>query len=118
MPELLTPNAVVIKLSDLARQLDSTVEELRTADLAAVMARHDADVSESRMFIESEGSVDLRKHLARERNAHLEADALAKEAVVRYLRHRISALSTRIDVGRSMGAALRAELQALPGDQP
>jgi hypothetical protein len=34
--------------------------------------------------------------------------------VVRYLRQRINSIAVRIDVGRSLGAALRAELAALP----
>jgi hypothetical protein len=38
----------------------------------------------------------------------LEADV--SEAVVRHLRRQIDAIKTRIDVGRSYGAAVRAEL--------
>jgi hypothetical protein len=113
----LTPNTVVMQLAELARDLDATVRSLRDADLEAVRARHQADLAESRAFVSAEGSMDLRKHLARLACAKEEEDALVKEAVVRYLRNRINAISTRIDVGRSAGAALRAELAAMPYDQ-
>jgi uncharacterized protein (UPF0261 family) len=111
----LTGNQIVSQLAELARTLDATVNDLRDADLAAILARHAADVNESREFMAGEGSVEARKHRARVQNDRAEAQALAAEAVVRYLRNRINAIGTRIDVGRSMAAALRAELAALPG---
>jgi hypothetical protein len=104
-------------LAELSRDLDAAVRSLRDADMEAVQARHAADLAESRAFVAAEGSMDLRKHLARLACAKEEEDALVKEAVVRYLRNRINAISTRIDVGRSAGAALRAELAAMPYDQ-
>lgn len=116
-PEQLTPSAVVLQLAALARELDSTVTALKAADLDATEKRHAADMAESLAFVRAEGSMDLRKHLARIEAGPQEKEALVAEAVVRYLRQRISAIATRIEVGRSAGAALRAELQTLPYDQ-
>lgn len=115
--EQLTPQAVVLQLAALARELDSTVTALKAADLDATEKRHAADMAESLAFVRAEGSMDLRKHLARIEAGPLEKEALVAEAVVRYLRQRINAIATRIEVGRSAGAALRAELSALPYDQ-
>ena len=116
-PEQLTPSAVVLQLAALARELDSTVTALKAADLDATEKRHAADMAESLAFVRAEGSMDLRKHLARIEAGPQEKEALVAEAVVRYLRQRINAISTRIEVGRSAGAALRAELQTMPYDQ-
>lgn len=117
MSEQLTPRSVVLQLSELARQLDHTVTLLKEADLEATLARHAADVAESTAFLSAEGSVEMRKHKARLATDKLEGDALQKEAVVRYLRQKINAVSVRIEVGRSMSSALKAELAALPYDQ-
>jgi len=56
------------------------------------------------------GSVDARKHTAviETHTQRLAADVA--DAAVRHLRRRIDAVKTRIDVGRSYGAAIRAEL--------
>ena len=116
-PEQLTPQGIVVQLAALARELDATVTSLRAADLDATEKRHAADLAESMAFVKSEGSMDLRKHLARIEAAPLEKEALVAEAVVRYLKNRVQAIQTRISTGQSMGSALRAELAALPYDQ-
>jgi uncharacterized protein (UPF0261 family) len=113
---LLTPNSVVIQLAELSRDLDHTVRLLKDADLDAVTKRHTADLAESHAYVQAEGSQELRKHLARIATDRQEQEAVVAEAVVRYLRQRLNAIGVRIDVGRSVGAALRAELAALPYD--
>ena len=114
--DVLTPNAVVAGLAELGRQLDAAVLTLRECELSAVRTRHAADLAESRAYLSAEGAVETRKHLARIATEHVEADALVAEATLRWLRARIRALDTRIEVGRSAGAALRAELKMLPYD--
>jgi hypothetical protein len=113
--DVLTGASIARHLSELGRQLDVTVEMLRDADLDAVHKRSAADTSESLAFVEADGSMDLRKHTARLAASSKEHDALVAEALVRHMRTKVRALETRIDVGRSMGAALRAELNTLPG---
>lgn len=115
LPDHLTPNNIVKHLSALARELDSTVEALRDADIDAVLKRHAADLAESRAFVMAEGSVDLRRHTARMEAAEEEEAAVVAEALVRNLRQRIRAIEARIDTGRTMSAALRAELNTLGG---
>ncbi len=115
--QLLTANEVVIALSKLGTELDATVTALKQAELDAATKRHEADQAESRAFVSSDGSMDLRKHLARLAAGKQEQEAVIAEAVCRYLRTRIRAIETRVEIGRSYNAAIRAELAALPYDQ-
>jgi hypothetical protein len=107
--DVLAPNAVVVQLAELGRELDAAVRTLRAAEVEAVEKRHAADMAESRAFVNAEGSADLRKHLGRLAADKLEEDALIAEAVCRYLRARIRAIELRVEIGRSMGASLRSE---------
>ena len=111
---MLTPNAVVRQLAELGRELDSAVRMLKDAEHEAVTKRHAADLAESHAFVKAEGSVTLRKHQARIASAHEEDEALVAEATVRWLRARIRAITTRIDIGRTMGVVIRAEMALLP----
>lgn len=114
MSDVLTPNAIVRQLSELGRELDMTVEMMRDAETDAAEKRHAADMTESRAFVSSEGAMDMRKHLARIAADQIEGEALVAEALARYLKTKIRSIETRIEIGRSLGAALRAELTALP----
>lgn len=111
---LITPQQVVTHLTRLSQDLDQIVDMLRTADEDAVNKRHAADVAESLAFVEADGSMELRKHKARLEAANKEKDALVAEALVRHLKAKIRATETRIDVGRSYGAVVRAEMSAMP----
>lgn len=110
---LLTPNEVVRQLAELGRELDQAVKLLKDAERDAVEKRHTANMVESRAFVAAEGSVTLRKHTARLATDHAENEALVAEATVRWLRARIRAIDTRIEIGRSYGVAVRAELKTL-----
>ncbi len=105
-----TATEVALNLARLARDLDQTVRALESADRESTEKRAAFDLAFSRAFIGAQGSVDQRKHLAvvEVHRQRLEADVA--DAVVRHLRRQIDAIKTRIDVGRSYGAAVRAEL--------
>jgi len=98
-------------LGQLARDLDSAVRELTRLDEAAVRAKARYEVAFSRALLAAEGKS------SEQRKAHatitVERDALDSEIaaqLVRSCRARIDAIKVRIDVGRSYGAALRAEI--------
>ena len=110
---LLTPEDVVRQLSALGIELDMAVSQLKDAEVEAVTKRHKADMVESRAFLAAEGAMELRKHTSRVAADEIEGEALVAEAVVRHLRTHIRALDSRIEIGRSYGAAVRAELKAL-----
>ena len=46
-----------------------------------------------------------------------EMDALVAEALARHLKAKIRSIESRIEIGRSYGAAIRAELRTLPGQE-
>ena len=105
-----TPTEVALNLAKLARELDQTVKALESADRDATEKRAAFDFAFSRAFIAEQGSVDARKHLAVIACERQRLDADVAEAVVRHLRRMIDATKVRIDVGRSYGAAVRAEI--------
>jgi hypothetical protein len=104
-------------LGQLGRDLDATVRMLKDADLAAALLRHDADLAESRAFLAATGSVDARKHEACLATEKVEREALEAEAGVRYLRARVKAIELRTEIGRSVNAVLRTEMQLLPSQE-
>lgn len=105
-----TPTEVALHLAGLARDLDTTVRQLEDADKDATEKRGAADLAYSRAFLAAEGSMDLRKHRALVETHDQRMAADVADAVVRHLRRRVDALRIRIDVGRSYGAAVRAEI--------
>lgn len=107
----MNPNEVVAQLAQLARDLDANVSALEDAERDAVRARHDADLAQSRAFLAAQGSVEQRKHEAFVACERLLSEAEVAEAVVRHLKRRADAIRVRIDVGRTVGSTLRAEMQ-------
>lgn len=108
-----TAQEVVQNLSALTEELRRTVSAFRAAERDAAMKRHAADMAESRAFLSADGAMDLRKHVARVAADQAEGEALVAEALVRVLRAEIRAIETRIEVGRTYGATVRAELRTL-----
>jgi hypothetical protein len=106
---------VVQHLASLALELNNKVAAIRTAERDFVEKRGAADLAYSREYLAAEGSIDARRHQATIKTFRQRMDADVAEAVVRHLRREIDALRVRIDVGRSYGAAIRAELSALVG---
>ena len=113
-----TATEVALNLARLARDLDQTVHALQSADLEATQKRAQFDLEFSRAFVAEQGSVDQRKHLAVVSTHRQRLEADVAEAVVRHLRRKIDALKVRIDVGRSYGAAVRAEIALGGGMDP
>src|SRR5690242_20701694 len=103
-------NQVVLQLAELSRMLDAAVNDLGDADLAAVHARHAYVKGFAKAFLQADGAMDVRKQLAVTATSDEWLEAEVADAAVRALRERIKALHTRIDVGRSLGAAYRAEI--------
>ena len=113
MADVLTPQRISERLGRLSRELDALVDMLESAELDAAHKRAAADLAESKAFVNADGPMDMRKHLARIAAGDAESDALVAEALVRVLRQKIRAKQVSVEVGRSMNAALRAELETL-----
>lgn len=108
-----TPAEVVRNLAALTRELHDKTQAYRHAEFDAAQKRHAADMAEARSYLRNNGPVEERKRRAKV-DADLEEDqALVAEAVIRVLRAEIREIETRIEVGRSYGATVRAELKTL-----
>ncbi len=115
MTQPLTPNDVALALAKLGRDLEACVRSLDQADREAVHKREDFTLSLSRAFLKADGAMDLRKHQSIvDTHAERLAAELA-EQLVRGLRRQVDTIRVRVDIGRSYGSALKAELTALGG---
>lgn len=118
MTDVLTHNQIAKTLMGLARELDTTVQQLETADRDMVEKRAAADLAYARAFLNAEGPMDIRRYIATEQTHQRRLDAEVADALVRHLRRRMDALKVRVDTGRSLNAALRAEIALGGGDGP
>jgi outer membrane protein TolC len=99
-----------VSLANLARELAPAVNKLRELDETRVQAEADFKSAFARAFREASGSVEDRKQ-----QAWLEADKLWRiwslaESAVKMQQAHIKALHARVDVGRSIFSAQRAEM--------
>lgn len=106
----LTSNDIAAHLASLSRQLDHLVQDIGHAEVDAVNRREDFTLAHSRAFLAAEGPMDVRKHSAIVQTHVERIAAELAEATVRGLRRQIESVRVRIDVGRSVGAATRAEM--------
>jgi hypothetical protein len=106
----LTSNDVAAQLAKLSRQLDDLVARIGLAEVDAVNTREDYTLALSKAFLRAEGPMDVRKHISIEATHAERLAAETAEAMVRGLRRQIDTVRVRIDVGRSVGAAVRSEM--------
>lgn len=113
----LTANDVALQLAELGKQLAALITAMDGAERDAVNRREDYTLAHSRAFLRSEGPMDVRKHTAIEQTHAERLAAELAEALVRGLRRQIDSVKVRIDIGRSVGVAIRSELN-IAGMQP
>jgi hypothetical protein len=101
---------VAERLADLSRQLDKATADAYTLDEKAVRMRHAYEIAFSRAFLTSDGSMDIRKHKSVLATDALKLDAEIADQVLRACRGRIATIKVQIETGRSLSAALRAEI--------
>jgi hypothetical protein len=105
----LTPSEVAAQLAKLARELDDLVAAIADAEKTAVHAREDYTMAFASAYLTAEGSIEARKHKATQQTHDTRIGAELAEQTVKGIRRQIDTVRIRIDVGRSLGAALRAE---------
>ena len=105
---------VALRLSELSRDLDKQTGEAERLDDKAIRTRHVYELAFSNAFLRSTGSVDARKHHAIIATETEKLNAEIAEQVLRACRARIATIKVQIDTGRTLSAALRAEV-ALAG---
>lgn len=114
---MLTPNEVVQNLVAISHELDKKTAEIAALDEAAVRAKAAYQVGYARAFLTAEGAVDVRKQTAVIKCEVLWLEMELAEQKLRAARESIRTLRDRLDVGRSIGTAARAEAAAA-GYQP
>jgi len=107
-----SPNSVVQRLVKLSAMLDSATEEIAVLDDTAVRAKGRYQVKFARSFLEATGAVDTRKQIAVRDCADEWLDYEIAEAKTRACKERIRTLRDQIEIGRSLGAAVRSEWAA------
>lgn len=107
-----TTNQVVALLGLLSRRLEEKTREIASLDEEWVNAKRVFKREYARIFLTTTGSMDVRKQTAVLETDELDFASELAEAKVRAAREAIRTLRDRLDVGRSLGAAARAEFQA------
>ena len=103
------------RLAELSRMLDAATSEIADLDEQAVRAKQAHEVAYARAFLTSEGAMDARKQQAVLATDAEKLGAEIAQQKVRACQERIRTIRVQIDVGRSLGAAQRAEFTAGAG---
>lgn len=107
--EPITAASIARHLATLSRQLEDLTEQTNQAEIDAVNLREDHTAARSKAFLAAEGAMDMRNHQSIVETSETRLAAELAEAHVKGLRRRIDTVRIRVDIGRSYGAALRAE---------
>jgi hypothetical protein len=109
----LTPNGVTLQLLELARQMQKLSDDLDELEIEAVTKAEDYTREYAKTYLDQSGPVEERK----QRTLWLTQDVrLARDiadTMVKAHARKIKTLQTRIDIGRSAAALVRAEADAL-----
>lgn len=98
------------RLAELSRELDRKTAEAEGLDDKAVRTRHRYEIAYAKAFLGSTGPVDARKLQAVVDTDVEKLDAEIADQVLRACRARIATIKVQIETGRSLSAALRAEV--------
>lgn len=103
---------IVLELSRIGRELDELSHEIARLDHVCVTTRSEYRKAYAREFLDSAGSVDVRKQSAVLAVEDTLLTAEIADQVHRAARERIRVLRDRLEIGRSISAARRSEFAA------
>ena len=98
------------RLGGLSRDLDKQTDSAEELDRRAVESRHAYEIAYAQAFLSSAGAMDVRKQQSVLITDQQKLEAEIAEAKLRACRARIATFKVQIDTGRSLGAALKAEM--------
>lgn len=110
MSRPLNAHEIATQLAERARELDKIVSDIADAERVAIHRREDYTLAYAQAFLTADGAMDIRRHKATQETHEARLNAELAEQLVKGLRRQIESVRTRIDVGRSLGAAVRAEV--------
>lgn len=105
----LTPQQVINTLSNIGKLIDRGTEDLTRLDAEAVQARAAYKTAYASVFLNAEGSNEIRKQQAELQTADLSMAMEAAEQQVRAASANLRALRDRLEIGRSLSPLLRLE---------
>ena len=106
----LTPQQVIDTLTVISRDIDQATEDITKADEEAVRARIAHKKNYARVFLDTQGSMDVKRYTADFETA--DTTMLAMELADQKHRAAVSQIRTlrdRLEVGRSLGPLVRLE---------
>lgn len=108
---------IVTELSRIGRELDRLSHQIDSLDESCVVAWSEHRKAYARAYINGTGSIEDRKQHAVLEVEELRVAAEAADQLLRAARERIRVLRDRLEIGRSISAARRAEFAAEPVGQ-
>ena len=105
----LTPAQIMSTLSTIGREIDETTQELSEVDAKVVRLKHAYEMSRAKTFLDSEGSMEIRKYTAILATGDASYALECAEQEMRAVTLRLRALRDRLEIGRSMGPLMRLE---------
>lgn len=103
---------VIKRLSELSRLLDKATDDVAKLDHDFITKKALYEKSYALAFVESTGSMDLRKYEANLQCATYKLEMELAEQVLRACKERINTLRSQISIGQSVSAALRTQFGA------
>lgn len=103
---------VVKRLAELSKMLDDATDKMAEADEKAVHAKAKYEIAYAKTFLESNGSMDVRRQEAILACANERLDMEISESLVRAIKERINTLRSQISIGQSVSAAIRQQFSA------
>lgn len=103
---------VIKRLSEVSRMLDAATVEIAELDELAVRAKQEFEVGYARAFIEAEGPIDVRKHVATVRTSGERLEYELAYAKHRACKERMNTLRSQLSTGQTVSAALRHQFAA------
>lgn len=105
----LTPHNIVSVLSSISKQIEAKASEIESLDEKATRSRAAFKVDYARVFMTTEGSMDVRRYSAELATADVSLQAELDDQKLRAAREAIKVLRDRLEIGRSLSAIMRME---------
>ena len=105
---------IVKRLSELSRILDAATDEIAHADEEVVKRKQAFEVMYARAFLEAEGAIDTRKHIATIQTAQHRLDYEIAMQKHRAVKERIATIRSQLSIGQTLSAAIRSQFAAEP----